>query len=391
MRGFPSSRSIGRTDSQSQFFYTNAVYDQAYKAISSALRAQMGLILLTGDAGTGKTKLIGLISTTLEEQIYFCRCDFLPTTLWELLSVFDEFLALPDRGSEVSPKLEAITDRLRMWAYRKRITVLVIDDAHRLSTEVLNQLSLLLDLDSTFGSLLQIVLVGRPDLETKLATPELHHVQARVAVRAQLTPLQTEEVRPFIDQRYRTPRGLRQYLFTPEAIDRIADYSQTIPGRITLLSESALVAAYAQGQKVVTPEVVVELAVKLFSSPNREAAPQPSVPTPEPLIEDADLPRGSFQRSEILHLRHRVLRFGRALVMIGLCAVLLLAGLIVGKHIAREQLTTVLPLVIETTKRTLSFFPRLISINFSPVRQANYQDSLQGRPQNMTDFKQSRQ
>ena len=58
--------------------------------------------------------------------------------------------------------------------------------------------------------------------------------------------------------------------------------------------------------------------------------------------------------------------------MIGLCAVLLLAGLIVGKHIAREQLTTVLPLVIETTKRTLSFFPRLISINLSPVRQVNY-------------------
>ena len=391
MRGFLSSRRIGHPDSQSQFFYTNAVYDQAYKAISSALRAQMGLILLTGDAGTGKTKLMRLISTSLEEQIYFCRCDSLPTTLWELLSLFDDLLALPDCGSEISLKLEAIADRLRMSAYRKRITVLVIDDAHRLSTAILAQLSLLLDLDPTFGSLLQIVLVGRPDLETKLATPELHHLQARVAVRAQLTPLQTEEVRLFIDQRYRTPRGLRQYLFTPEAIDRIADYSQTIPGRITLLSESALMAAYAQGQKVVTPEVVVELAVKLFSSPNREAAPQPSVPTPEPLIEDADLPRGSFQRSEILHLRHRVLRSGRALVMIGLCAVLLLAGLIIGKHITREQLTTVLPLVIETTKRTLSFFPRLISINFSPVRQANHQDSLQGRPQNMTDLKQSRQ
>ena len=372
MRRFPSSRCTGRADSQFQFFYTNAVYDQAYKAISSALRAQKGLILLTGDAGTGKTKLMGLISTTLEEQIYFCRCDSLPTTLWELLSLFDDLLVLPDRSSEISLKLEAIADRLRMWAYRKRIAVLVIDDAHRLSTEVLDHLSLLLDLDSTFGSLLQIVLVGRSDLETKLATPELHHLQARVAVRAQLTPLQTEEVRPFIDQRYRTQRGLRQYLFTPEAIDRIADYSQAIPGRITLLSESALMAAYAQGQKVVTPELVVELAVKLFSSPNREAAPQPSVLTPEPFIEDEESPKSSFQRSEILHLRQRILRSGRALVMIGLCAVLLLAGLIVGKHIAREQLTSVLPLVIETTKRTLSFFPRLISINLSPVRQVNY-------------------
>ena len=391
MRRFPSSRRIGRADSQFQFFYTNAVYDQAYKAISSALRAQKGLILLTGDAGTGKTKLMGLISTTLEEQIYFCRCDSLPTTLWELLSLFDDFLVLPDRGSEVSLKLEAIADRLRMWAYRKRIAVLVIDDAHRLSTEVLDHLSLLLDLDSTFGSLLQIVLVGRSDLETKLATPELHHLQARVAVRAQLTPLQTEEVRPFIDQRYRTQRGLRQYLFTPEAIDRIADYSQAIPGRITLLSESALMAAYAQGQKVVTPELVVELAVKLFSSPNREAAPQPSVLTPEPFIEDEESPKSSFQRSEILHLRQRILRSGRALVMIGLCAVLLLAGLIVGKHIAREQLTSVLPLVIETTKRTLSFLPRLISINFFACPSGELSKLLTAKSQNMTGLKQSRQ
>ena len=391
MRGFSSSRRIGHADSQSQFFYANAIYDQAYIAISSALRAQKGLILLTGDAGTGKTKLMGLISTTLEEQIYFCRCESLPTTLWELLSLFDDFLVLPDRGSGVSLKFEAIADRLRMWAYRKRITVLVIDDAHRLSTEVLDRLSLLLDLDQTFGSLLQIVLVGRSDLETKLATPELHHMQTRVAVRAQLVPLQPEEVRSFIYQRYRTPRGLRQYLFTPEAIDRIAEYSQAIPGRITLLSEGALMAAYAQGQKVVTPELVVDLAVKLSSSPNREAAPQPGVPAPKPFIEDEDSPKSSLQRSEILHLRHRILRFGRALVIIGLCAVLLLAGLILGKHISRERLTNVLPHVIETTKRTLSFFPRLISTNFTPTHQVTYQDSLQQRPQNMTGLKQSRQ
>jgi len=149
-------------------------------------------------------------------------------------------------------------------------------------------------------------------------------------------------------------------------------------------------AAYAQGQKVVTPELVVKLAVKLFSSPNREAAPQPGVPTPEPFIEDEDLPKSSLQRSEILHLRHRILRFGRALVMIGLCAVLLLAGLIIGKHISRERLTNVLPHVIETTRRTLSFFPQLISTNFSPARQVNSQNYLQQRPQNMTGLKQSR-
>ena len=378
---------LGHTDSYSQFFYTNAVYDHAYKTISNALRARRGLVLLVGEGGTGKTKLMRLLSTTLEEQIRFCMCASPPTTLRELLALFDDLLVLHNRRSEIPLKLEEITDRLRMWAYRKGTTVLVIDDAHTLSNTALNQLSLLLELDSTFGPLLQIVLVGRPELEAKLATPELCHIQARVAVRSQLIPLQAEEVRLFIQHRYRTPRGLRQHLFTPEAVDRIAHHSQAIPGRINILSQGALIAAYTQGQIVVTAETVEELAVKLSSASHSESAVRLPDPTPSLIIECEDALKSSVQDSDILHVRHRIIRFGRALVAVGLGAIILLAGLLVGKQVPMERLTTAFPLMIERTKKTLSFFPQSMSADSVPVHQGHSRHSLQQKPQKLTNLK----
>src|SRR5581483_6758791 len=311
------------------FFYTNAAYDHAYKTISSALRSHSGLIVLTGEAGTGKTKLIRLMSTTLEERIRFCMCTSPPTSPGELLAVFDDLLVPPERGSEVPPKLDAITEGLRMWAYRKGTTALVLEDAHTLNTTVLDQLSLLLDLNSTFGPLLQIILVGHPELEEKLAAPELRHIQERVAIWSRLAPLRPDEVRTFIHQRYRTARGLRQYLFTAEAIDRIAFHSQAIPARITLLSEGTLMAAYAQGHKVVTPEVVEDLAAKLFAAPVSEPVLSLSSPTPLPTITPEHVLQSPAHGQTLLHVHHQIIRFSRAFMVVGLGAVLLLAGVLI--------------------------------------------------------------
>lgn len=379
--------SLGRAESRPHFFYTNAVYDQAYKTISNALRARKGLVVLTGEAGTGKTKLMRLMSTTLEEQIRLCLCTSPPTTLWELLAIFDDLLVLPDRGSEIPLKLDAITDRLRMWAYCKGTTALVLEDAHTLNTTVLDHLSLLLDLNTTFGPLLQIVLVGRPELEEKLAAPELRHIHERIAVRSRLTPLYPEEVRTFIHQRYRTARGLRQYLFTAEAIDRIAVHSQAIPARITLLSEGALIAAYAQGHKVVTPETVEDLAAKLFAAPAREPVPLLPAPTSLPSLTPDHVPQSSGHRHALRHVHLRIVRFSRAFITIGLCAVLLLAGLLIGKYVPTERLAAALPVVIEKTKKTLAFFPGLLFADSVPPHQGRYQQPLPQRSQHPTDIK----
>lgn len=346
------------------FFYTNAVYDRAYKSISGALRTRKGLVLLVGEAGTGKTKLMRLLSKTLEEQIriYPCACPL--TSFSEVLATFDELLTRGQRESRLPDKLQMIADRLRMWAYRGGTSVLVIDDAHTLDIAVLDQLPLLLDITHTNGAPLQVVLVGRPALETTLATPELGLLHERIALRAYLTPLPVDEIRTFIHQRYRSPSGIRQYLFTAEAIERIEHHSCAIPARINSLCESALMAAYVQGQKVVVPEMIETLAEKLFSTSDLQ--PSPPLPTPTPILSlEPELAIDNFlPTSDLHHVRHHLVRSGRALMTIGICAMLLLAGVTVAKKIRLEQLVATVPLLVTRSKQAFSaFFPQNLMAN----------------------------
>jgi general secretion pathway protein A len=346
-----------QASSPPEFFYANAVYDNAYRTVSSALRTRKGLILLIGEAGTGKSKLMRLMSRTLEEQIRIYPCSPSPTTFTEVLATFDDLLPLAQRAGTPLHKLEVIIDRLHMWTYRGGTSVLVIDDAHALDLTVLEQLSLLLHVNSTGGSPLQVVLIGRPELDAKLATPELRHLQKQVAVRAYLTPLQADEVRAFIHERYRSPRGLRQYLFTAEAIERIAHHSRAIPARIATLCESSLMVAYVQGQKIVTPEVVERQAQKLFAPP----ALFPSVPiTVPPLPDEAEqLTNSALHNSHLHFIRHYIVRSARALVTVGVCAMLLWASMLVAKQIKFEQFTAALvPIVQKGTQALAVFFPQ---------------------------------
>lgn len=377
---FIASTVLGRSTNAPDFFYTNAVYDGVYKTLSTAIRERTGLSLLVGEAGTGKTKLMQLLSSTIEEQVRICHCTSQPSTFADLLTTFDDPFVLPNRMSAVPVKLETIADRLRLWVYYKGTTVLVIDDAHLLDNAVLAQLTLLLDLNNPFSSLLQIILIGRPELESKLARPELQQLRERVTVRCQLQPLHPEEVRRFIFQRYPSPKGLRQYLFTPEAIERIIDDSDAIPARINLLCDSALMSAYARSQKVVSLQIVEEITEKVSPLPERRRVPK--VLPPPQLILEPDLGQEHYRiaaknRASLHSLRHSFLRFGRALIIIGLCAALLLAGVTASKLIAMDQLTTTLPVMVEKTRKMLSTFVQKVFVDPPPQQKRGSQPGPQ--------------
>ena len=258
--------------SDRRFFYTNAIYEEAYKSILTAIRERKGLITLIGKPGTGKTKLIHLLTNSLEETVHEVPCDAPDTTFEMLLSTLCDQLSLRlTNTDDEKVKLEAIEDALWAWTYRGGTEVLVLDNAHNLSFEALKKLPQLLDLEGPHGKLLQIVLVGRPELEAELGRKELRWIQERVAVRCRVTPLRKKEIDTFIHYRFRAAGWNQHDLFTPEVIERIAQHSDAIPQQINAICNNAMVAAYATGQKKISLDMIEEMAVALRNESGSEA------------------------------------------------------------------------------------------------------------------------
>jgi general secretion pathway protein A len=308
-----------------RFFYPNVVYEEAYRALLGAIRERKGLVLLTGEAGTGKTSLFRLLSDSTDETTHFTVIPSAPRTFEDLLSAICHRLAIFVRNDEVAAKLQALEEFLSSMIFRTEI--LVIDDAHRLSRNALEQLPLLLAMQDLNRNLLQILLVGQPQLETTLAHPALRFLQEHIAVYCRLTPLASEEVEPFIHHRLRTAGWGQREIFSQGAIEKIAQYSLAIPRRINNLCELALRTATAARQRTVSAELIDTLAANPHLSVILDTGSSP--PTQERKFPTLDprhfaFDRPSWQPLSSFRRKFKRLRKGIFLLAIGILASLLL-------------------------------------------------------------------
>jgi general secretion pathway protein A len=246
-----------------RFIYTNPAYQEAYASLLYGIRERKGFIVLTGEVGTGKTTLLRRLMGNLQEPVHFVF--FYNTTL-----TFDELLsfACEDFGLEVAGKgrlhqIEALNDFLLERLQKDGTGVLLIDEAQNLDDAVLESLRLLSNLETSSEKLLQIVLVGQPELEQKLAQPKLRQLKQRVAIHCQLDCLKEREVGPFIYHRLRLVGCERHDLFTAEAIQHIALYSKGVPRLINIICDSALLVTYSTDQQQVSVAMIEEVAQDL--------------------------------------------------------------------------------------------------------------------------------
>lgn len=308
-----------------RFFYPNVVYEEAYRALLGAIRERKGLILLTGEAGTGKTSLLHLLSESTEDTIHFTVIPSAPRTFEELVTVICQRLSIFVRRDGVTAELQALEEFLSSMIFRTE--VLVIDDAHRLSLTALEHLRLFLAMRDLNRNLLPILLVGRPELETTLAQPELHFLHERIAVYCRLAPLAHEEVAPFIHHRLRTGGWGQREIFSQEAIGKIAQYSHALPRRINNLCELALQTAATARQRTISTELIDKLAANPHFSAILDTSQNPRpqerrFPALDPRQFASD--RRSWQ--PLSYFRHKLkrLRKGILLLAIGVLASLLL-------------------------------------------------------------------
>ncbi len=260
------------------FLYLSASHREGLAQLSYGIRARKGFVVLTGEVGTGKTTLIHALLNDLNGS---AQTALIFTTIVSpadlLRSVCEEFgLVEPKRPlGEIHDYLVSLNEFL-LESYRKSENcALIIDESQNLSAEVLESIRLLSNFETSKDKLLQILLVGQPELAVRLNSPELRQLKQRVMLRHHLRALSLQECCEYVSNRLKVAGGGDRAIFTPSALESIHSYSRGIPRIINVLCDNALLTAYALGKKEVDVVIIGEVAEDLSITTNIEARFRP--------------------------------------------------------------------------------------------------------------------
>ncbi|MDE2048494.1 MAG: AAA family ATPase [Betaproteobacteria bacterium] len=252
-----------------RYLYMSARHKEALAHLLYGLGGSGGFVLLTGEIGAGKTTLARRF---LEQVPSNCRVAYVlnpKLTALELLStICDEFHITYARSTaSVKTLVDAINTYLLTEHANGRNCMLVVDEAQNLSVEVMEQLRLLTNLETAERKLLQITLIGQPELRTMLAQPELKQMEQRVVARYHLDSLSAEDTAHYLAHRLVIAGG-QGSLFNKGAVAAIHAWTHGVPRRINVLADRALLGAYAQGKRFVDETLVHQAAEEVFDAAN---------------------------------------------------------------------------------------------------------------------------
>jgi len=244
--------------------YMTVHHQEALAGLVYSMCTRHGLTVLTGEAGTGKTTLLYTLMNLLEKRRFITAMCTNPVMSREEL--FD-ILMLKFGTSCASPlknrQLAALQETLLRNRREGRPSVLIVDEAQRLSMELLEEVRLLLNLETPQEKLLQIIIAGQPELTDILHRPELRQFKQRVSCQCKLNPLTREELKEYIDHRLAQAGLPRQNLFSEAVIQRIHEYSEGIPRLINSLCDASLQTGFAAQSPRITTAIVDEAAKDL--------------------------------------------------------------------------------------------------------------------------------
>jgi len=244
-----------------RFLHRTPRIQEALDQLTFGIQNRKGLLLLTGEVGTGKTTLINHLLDWLRQQKI--PTAFIFNSHLKANHLFD--FILNDFGISTDYRLVSnMLLELNQWLitrFRAGYTpVLIVDEAQGLSFELLEEIRLLLNLETASEKLLQIVLVGQPELEEKLKRPEMRQLRQRIALRCNTSPLTLDEAHGYITDRLRIAGATREPIFESAAVEALHYYSRGIPRVMNLLCEHALINSYVEGLNPVPLPMVEEAA-----------------------------------------------------------------------------------------------------------------------------------
>jgi general secretion pathway protein A len=251
-----------------RFLYLSETHREALAHLVYAVQEKKGFAVITGDVGTGKTTLVQTLLSRLDgnTRTAFIFNPRLENNSEFLHSICEDLEVRGEKGSKVD-YLSRLNHFLMDCFGRGENVVVIIDEAHTLSPELLEEIRLLTNLETPSHKLLQVMLLGQPELDHILSQPRFLPLKQRINVRYRLQPLNQKEMGEYITRRLRVAGARTTRLFTSGALKKIYQYSRGIPRVINIVCDNALTNGYAGEKKRIDAGVIREAISDLEGNP----------------------------------------------------------------------------------------------------------------------------
>jgi general secretion pathway protein A len=238
-----------------KFLFLGETHKEALGILKQGVVSDKGFLLFTGGVGTGKTTLINVLSKTLENPGYLCVISNPTLEIDDFFYYFAAQLGLLFDGNKAK-FLFLFSKLLEECKKTERKVLLIIDEAHALPTDLLEELRLLVNMAAEIKGVLSVFLVGQPELLDRLNEEQLSPLAKRIAVRYHLSKLSKQDALQYIQFRLKRAGADKRSIFTEKALDLIYVSTSGNPRQINIICDNALLAAYLKEQDVVEPSVI---------------------------------------------------------------------------------------------------------------------------------------
>jgi general secretion pathway protein A len=246
------------------YLYRSRQHEEALANLIYGVQSRKGFVVLTGEVGTGKTTMLECLRDYLSVQryrfAYIFNSRISSADFYEVIATDLELRCNKTSKTEV---LYALNDFLVAEAGQNRTVALLVDEAHNLDWDVLEEIRMLGNLETRNGKLLQVVLAGQPEFDRKIDASDLRQLKQRIVLRCMLKPFQEGETIEYVESRLRTAGMAVNTVFSRELLQEIHVRSQGIPRLINAICDNLLLTAFAMEQKAATLEMLDEVSADL--------------------------------------------------------------------------------------------------------------------------------
>ncbi len=282
-----------------RFIFLSKSHRKALTYLDYGIRERSGFILLTGEVGSGKTTLIRDLVAKHYDRAVLSKIFNTRVTSEQLVAMINDDFGLDTRGKDKVTLIHDLNGFLVEQYALGNQPILIIDEAQNLAPDLLEEVRMLSNLEAADSKLLQIILVGQPELRATLSSPELRQLRQRININCHLQALNREELELYIAHRLEVAGNATAVAFSPEALDAVFRYSRGIPRLINIICDFLMLSAFADETSGISLEMVQDVVGDLDfdnyywadgasrdGSAQAPAAATPSATPPSPLTDE---------------------------------------------------------------------------------------------------------